>query len=181
MDYSRAKINAETLQKERASAKFNVREMIYLLEGGKEMAEVCSTRAFICTHPHVTIVQPTTALSYLCLLFCTLIPFQIKESMMREIERDPIFRTNDFYDLEVSESRERVMEKMRRALQYYQQDRDNQALIMLRAQLLGMLDPSLDTRLGVHVSTELKRITFVLNDLSHYSKSAVDWIVVHLL
>jgi acyl-CoA oxidase len=77
----------------------------------------------------------------------------MKESMMREIERDPIFRTNDFYDLECDASRERVMEKMRRALQYYQHDRDNQAAIMLRAQLLGMLDPSLDTRLGVHVQT----------------------------
>jgi len=112
-DYYHTKLNANTLQQERAAAKFNVREMIYLLEGGKEIAEM-------------------------------------KETMMREIERDPVFRTNDFYDLDRDALRERVMEKMRRALQYYQQDRDNQAAIMLRAQLLGMLDPSLDIRLGVH-------------------------------
>jgi hypothetical protein len=41
-DYCHTKLNTETLQKERAAARFNVREMIYLLEGGKEMAEVCS-------------------------------------------------------------------------------------------------------------------------------------------
>jgi hypothetical protein len=41
-DYCHTKLNAETLHKERAAAKFNVREMIYLLEGGKEMTEVCS-------------------------------------------------------------------------------------------------------------------------------------------
>jgi hypothetical protein len=39
-DYTRSKLNTSTMDSERANASFDVRELSYLLDGGKEMTEV---------------------------------------------------------------------------------------------------------------------------------------------
>lgn len=41
IDYNRSIVNQTTINNERMNPSFNVREMTYLLDGGKEITEVC--------------------------------------------------------------------------------------------------------------------------------------------
>ncbi len=45
------------------------------------------------------------------------------------------------------------MEKIGRALKYYAQEAGDREAIDMRSQLISLIDPSVDTRIGVHVST----------------------------
>lgn len=44
------------------------------------------------------------------------------------------------------------MEKIGRALKYYAQEAGDREAIDMRSQLISLIDPSVDTRIGVHVS-----------------------------
>jgi acyl-CoA oxidase len=75
---------------------------------------------------------------------------QMKNRFMRELERDPIFKTDDYYDNSRDQARERTMEKIVRALKYYAQEAGDREAIDMRSQLISLIDPSVDTRVGVH-------------------------------
>lgn len=88
------------MKAERAKAAFNIRDMTYLLDGGKSATEVRYKRATCSRCVRIETHQ----------LFCT---SQTRERMMLELERDLVFRMYDFHDLTKDELRERTMEKVR--------------------------------------------------------------------
>ncbi|KAG0179700.1 fatty-acyl coenzyme A oxidase [Apophysomyces sp. BC1021] len=65
----------KSMNDERAKAKFNIRELTYLLDGSQKVTE-------------------------------------LKEQIMLELERDPLFRMDDIHDISKAELRERTMEKV---------------------------------------------------------------------
>jgi hypothetical protein len=60
-DYTREKLNTTTMSAERAKAEFDVRELTYLLDGGKDMTEVLDLQSDVFTHLKKTGILRTTA------------------------------------------------------------------------------------------------------------------------
>ncbi|KAK9316325.1 acyl-CoA oxidase-domain-containing protein [Lipomyces starkeyi] len=72
----------------------------------------------------------------------------VKERMMIELERDPVFQNVDFYDLTKEQLRERTMSKIARLIHYITSEREE--ISHLRFSLVGLIDMGLLTRTGVH-------------------------------
>ncbi|KAK9469041.1 acyl-CoA oxidase-domain-containing protein [Lipomyces arxii] len=73
---------------------------------------------------------------------------ELKERIMLEIERDPVFQNVDYYDLTKDELRERTMEKITRLTHFVVSEREE--VSYLRFSLIGVVDMGLLTRTGVH-------------------------------
>ncbi|ORX61404.1 acyl-CoA oxidase [Hesseltinella vesiculosa] len=99
------------MNEERAKAKFNVRELTYLLDGDEKQT-------------------------------------LLKERIMEELERDPLFKMKDVHDLTKAQARERAIEKYRSMLHHLQNESvDN---FKKRMEIVSMVDPGFWTRFGVH-------------------------------
>ncbi|KAK9370976.1 acyl-CoA oxidase-domain-containing protein [Lipomyces kononenkoae] len=72
----------------------------------------------------------------------------VKERMMTELERDPVFQNVDFYDLTKEQLRERTMTRIARLIHYITSEREE--LSHLRFSLVGLIDMGLLTRTAVH-------------------------------
>ncbi|ORZ01098.1 acyl-CoA dehydrogenase/oxidase C-terminal [Syncephalastrum racemosum] len=99
------------MQEERAKAAFNVRDMTYLFDGGRQATE-------------------------------------LRERMMQEIERDPLFKMDDMHDLSKAELRERTMEKFRSMIHHLQNESVD--TFKKRMEVISLIDPGFWTRFGVH-------------------------------
>ncbi|KAI9031818.1 acyl-CoA dehydrogenase/oxidase C-terminal [Phycomyces nitens] len=100
-----------SMNEERAKAAFDIRELTYLLDGGKKVTE-------------------------------------LKERMMLELERDPLFKMHDIHDISKDELRERTMQKFSSLLHHLQNEPVDQ--FRKRMEVVSMLDPGFWTRFGVH-------------------------------
>ncbi|KAK9479871.1 acyl-CoA dehydrogenase/oxidase C-terminal [Lipomyces japonicus] len=89
----------------------------------------------------------------------------LKERIMREIERDPIFENIDYYDLTKEELRERTMQKISKLVHYITNKRE---VSMIRLSLVGVVDMGLLTRVG-QGAAELRNIIgcFCMIELVH--------------
>ncbi|KAG0190177.1 fatty-acyl coenzyme A oxidase [Apophysomyces sp. BC1034] len=94
----------KSMNDERAKAKFNIRELTYLLDGSQKVTE-------------------------------------LKEQIMLELERDPLFRMDDIHDISKAELRERTMEKV---------DFESVEQFKKRMEIVSLVDPGFWTRFGVH-------------------------------
>ncbi|KAI8073343.1 acyl-CoA dehydrogenase/oxidase C-terminal [Gongronella butleri] len=110
-EYALAVDPVRSMNIERSKAKFNVRELTYLLDGDEK----------------------TTLL---------------KERIMEDLERDPLFKMNDIHDLTKSEVRERTIEKYRSMLHHLQSESVEN--FKKRMEVVSMVDPGFWTRFGVH-------------------------------
>ncbi|KAJ3288912.1 fatty-acyl coenzyme A oxidase [Borealophlyctis nickersoniae] len=72
----------------------------------------------------------------------------LKERIMMELERDPVWKTNDQHDMGLAEIRERTMAKVRRIAHYIAHE--SLDTFKKRMELVSMLDPATWTRAGVH-------------------------------
>ncbi|KAK9247357.1 acyl-CoA oxidase-domain-containing protein [Lipomyces tetrasporus] len=72
----------------------------------------------------------------------------LKERIMTELERDPVFENIDFYDLTKEQLRERTMSRIARLIHYITSEREE--VSHLRLSLVGLMDMGLLTRTGVH-------------------------------
>ncbi|KAJ2084360.1 fatty-acyl coenzyme A oxidase [Coemansia sp. RSA 988] len=73
---------------------------------------------------------------------------ELKEYIMLELERDPLWRVNDNPNLTLAETRERSMKKIRRlADQAMSHPLEN---TMVRMSIISVVDPGFWTRFGVH-------------------------------
>jgi acyl-CoA oxidase len=72
----------------------------------------------------------------------------LKEKVMQELERDPLFKMDDVYDLSKFEIRERTMEKFRSMLYHLQNESVDQ--FKKRMEIVSLIDPGFWTRFGVH-------------------------------
>ncbi|KAG1055545.1 hypothetical protein G6F43_002500 [Rhizopus delemar] len=72
----------------------------------------------------------------------------LKEKVMQELERDPLFKMDDVYDLSKFEIRERTMEKFRSMLHHLQNESVDQ--FKKRMEIVSLIDPGFWTRFGVH-------------------------------
>lgn len=63
------------------------------------------------------------------------------------------------------------MEKIVRALKYYAQEAGDREAIDMRSQLISLIDPSVDTRIGVHVSNRTVRNYYILQLFQPVSNS----------
>ncbi|KAF7726815.1 fatty-acyl coenzyme A oxidase [Apophysomyces ossiformis] len=109
--YAEAVDPVKSMTEERARAKFNVRELTYLLDGGEKVT-------------------------------------QLREQIMLELERDPLFRMDDIHDITKAELRERTMEKFRSMLHHLQSESVEQ--FKKRMEIVSLVDPGFWTRFGVH-------------------------------
>ncbi|KAI8329509.1 acyl-CoA dehydrogenase/oxidase C-terminal [Chlamydoabsidia padenii] len=109
--YALAVDPVKSMDEERAKASFNIREMTWLLDGGKKSTD-------------------------------------LKERFMTELERDPLFKMDDFHDLTKSELRERTMEKFRSVLHHLQNESVD--IFKKRMEVISIVDPGFWTRFGVH-------------------------------
>ncbi|KAL1918951.1 uncharacterized protein VTP21DRAFT_2332 [Calcarisporiella thermophila] len=73
---------------------------------------------------------------------------EMRERMMLEFERDPIFRLYDVYDLTKDQIRERTMEKFRNMVNYL--SIESVENFQHRMELVSVIDPGFWTRFGVH-------------------------------
>ncbi|KAI8379209.1 acyl-CoA dehydrogenase/oxidase C-terminal [Radiomyces spectabilis] len=73
---------------------------------------------------------------------------ELKERMMLELERDPLFKMDDIHDISKSELRERTMEKFRSLLHHLQNESVD--TFRKRMEVVSMIDPGFWTRFGVH-------------------------------
>ncbi|KAF7728495.1 fatty-acyl coenzyme A oxidase [Apophysomyces ossiformis] len=73
---------------------------------------------------------------------------QLKERMMLELERDPLFKMDDIHDISKEELRERTMEKFRSLLHHLQNESVD--IFRKRMEVVSMIDPGFWTRFGVH-------------------------------
>ncbi|KAG0167918.1 fatty-acyl coenzyme A oxidase [Apophysomyces sp. BC1034] len=73
---------------------------------------------------------------------------QLKERMMLELERDPLFKMDDIHDISKDELRERTMEKFRSLLHHLQNESVD--VFRKRMEVVSMVDPGFWTRFGVH-------------------------------
>eukprot|EP00158_Paraphelidium_tribonemae_P007417 Partr_v1_DN28236_c0_g1_i5_m76008 putative Acyl-coenzyme A oxidase I len=74
---------------------------------------------------------------------------ELKESILREIERDPTFHMADIYDLTKEQWRERTMEKFKGFVHHL--SNEPMEVFRLRMELVSLVDPGFWTRIGVHV------------------------------
>lgn len=72
----------------------------------------------------------------------------IRERMMLQLERDPLFRLDDMHDLTKPQIRERTMEKFK-SLVYYLQNEPTD-IFRMRMEIISVIDPGFWTRFGVH-------------------------------
>ncbi|CEP17474.1 hypothetical protein [Parasitella parasitica] len=72
----------------------------------------------------------------------------LKEKIMQELERDPLFKMDDIHDISKSELRERTMEKFRSMLHYLQNE--SVETFKKRMEIVSLIDPGFWTRFGVH-------------------------------
>ncbi|KAG2185200.1 hypothetical protein INT44_001990 [Umbelopsis vinacea] len=72
----------------------------------------------------------------------------VRERMMLELERDQVFRMNDFHDLTKDQLRERTMEKFRSLLHHLTNESVN--TFRKRMEVVSLVDPGFWTRFGVH-------------------------------
>ncbi|ORZ09201.1 acyl-CoA dehydrogenase/oxidase C-terminal [Absidia repens] len=72
----------------------------------------------------------------------------LKEKFMMELERDPLFKMEDFHDLSKAELRERTMEKFRSIVHHLQNESVD--IFKKRMEVISMIDPGFWTRFGVH-------------------------------
>jgi acyl-CoA oxidase len=68
---------------------------------------------------------------------------------MSQVEQDPIFRSDDQWKLSLDETRARTFEKVTRAIELFLKD-GNEERAHSRAWVFEMLDPSVETVIGVH-------------------------------
>eukprot|EP00158_Paraphelidium_tribonemae_P007415 Partr_v1_DN28236_c0_g1_i1_m75991 putative Acyl-coenzyme A oxidase I len=73
---------------------------------------------------------------------------ELKESILREIERDPTFHMADIYDLTKEQWRERTMEKFKGFVHHL--SNEPMEVFRLRMELVSLVDPGFWTRIGVH-------------------------------
>jgi hypothetical protein len=64
--------------------------------------------------------------------------------------RDPVFRYDDSYEISRDEQRKRTLEKIRRSLLYFREEAGDQRKNHVRSGLFSLLEPSHETRMGVH-------------------------------
>ncbi|KAK7204075.1 acyl-coenzyme a oxidase 2 [Myxozyma melibiosi] len=72
----------------------------------------------------------------------------VRERLMSEIERDPLFQNIDAYDLNKEQLRERTMKKITRLVHYVVAEPEE--VTYQRLSLIGVVDMGLLTRTGVH-------------------------------
>ncbi|KAJ3174259.1 fatty-acyl coenzyme A oxidase [Geranomyces variabilis] len=72
----------------------------------------------------------------------------IREKIMLQLERDPVWAVSDSHDLTLQQIRERSMAKVRRAAHFVANE--SMALFKLRMELISVVDPGTWTRIGVH-------------------------------
>ncbi|TPX56083.1 acyl-CoA oxidase [Powellomyces hirtus] len=72
----------------------------------------------------------------------------VRERIMLQLERDPVWQVADHHDLTLQEIRERSMAKVRRAAHHV--GNESMGLFKLRMELISVLDPGTWTRIGVH-------------------------------
>ncbi|KAI9303104.1 acyl-CoA dehydrogenase/oxidase C-terminal [Cunninghamella echinulata] len=72
----------------------------------------------------------------------------LKEKFMMELERDPLFKMDDFHDLSKAELRARTMEKFRSLVHHLQNESID--TFRKRMEVISMIDPGFWTRFGVH-------------------------------
>ncbi|KAJ3300633.1 fatty-acyl coenzyme A oxidase, partial [Blyttiomyces sp. JEL0837] len=73
---------------------------------------------------------------------------QLREKITLQLERDPVFKIDDYHDLSFNEIRERTMQKVRRLAGYVSSEPI--AHFKLRMEILSYIDPQSWTRVGVH-------------------------------
>ncbi|KAJ1877436.1 fatty-acyl coenzyme A oxidase, partial [Coemansia sp. RSA 486] len=73
---------------------------------------------------------------------------ELKERIMLELERDPLWRVSDHPNLSLAETRERAMSKVRRLADLATSRPLNETL--LRMSIISVVDPGFWTRFGVH-------------------------------
>ncbi|KND02281.1 acyl-CoA oxidase [Spizellomyces punctatus DAOM BR117] len=73
---------------------------------------------------------------------------KLKERIMLQFERDPVWQVSDQHDLTLQEIRERSMAKVRRAA--YHVANEPMHVFKQRMELISVLDPGTWTRIGVH-------------------------------
>eukprot|EP00160_Parvularia_atlantis_P017138 Unigene5768_Nuclearia_a/m.17629 Unigene5768_Nuclearia_a/g.17629 ORF Unigene5768_Nuclearia_a/g.17629 Unigene5768_Nuclearia_a/m.17629 type:complete len:704 (-) Unigene5768_Nuclearia_a:44-2155(-) len=72
----------------------------------------------------------------------------VKEKIMLEIERDPVFNNEDRHDLTRPQARERTMAKVAGLIPHILSD--GEAISRVRFDVLSLVDPGFMTRIGVH-------------------------------
>ncbi|KAI7897396.1 acyl-CoA dehydrogenase/oxidase C-terminal [Mucor mucedo] len=72
----------------------------------------------------------------------------LKEKIMQELERDPLFKMDDIHDISKSELRERTMEKFSSMLHHLQNE--SVETFKKRMEIVSLVDPGFWTRFGVH-------------------------------
>ncbi|KAJ3013979.1 fatty-acyl coenzyme A oxidase [Thoreauomyces humboldtii] len=72
----------------------------------------------------------------------------IKEKIMLQLERDPVWQVSDQHDLTLEQIRERSMAKVRRAAHFV--GNESMGLFKQRMELISVVDPGTWTRIGVH-------------------------------
>jgi hypothetical protein len=65
-------------------------------------------------------------------------------------DRDPVFRYDDSREASRDQIRKRTLEKIFRSLLYFREDASDQKKNHIRSGLFSLLDPSHETRMGVH-------------------------------
>ncbi|KAI9271615.1 acyl-CoA dehydrogenase/oxidase C-terminal [Phascolomyces articulosus] len=75
-------------------------------------------------------------------------PSELRERMMQEIERDPLFAMHDIHDISKETLRERTMEKFRSMIHHLQNESVD--TFKKRMEVISLIDPGFWTRFGVH-------------------------------
>ncbi|KAJ2455419.1 fatty-acyl coenzyme A oxidase [Coemansia sp. RSA 2336] len=73
---------------------------------------------------------------------------ELKERIMLELERDPLWRVSDYPNLSLAETRERAMKKVRRLADLASSRPLEET--MVRMSIISVVDPGFWTRFGVH-------------------------------
>ncbi|KAJ2439221.1 fatty-acyl coenzyme A oxidase, partial [Coemansia sp. RSA 2424] len=73
---------------------------------------------------------------------------ELKERIMLELERDPLWRVSDHPNLSLAETRERAMSKIRRLADLATSRPLEET--MIRMSIISVVDPGFWTRFGVH-------------------------------
>eukprot|EP01121_Diplochlamys_sp_Union-15-3_P005599 TRINITY_DN1592_c0_g1_i1.p1 TRINITY_DN1592_c0_g1~~TRINITY_DN1592_c0_g1_i1.p1 ORF type:complete len:702 (-),score=118.60 TRINITY_DN1592_c0_g1_i1:21-2126(-) len=99
-----------------------------------------------------------------------------REIIMKELERDPVFTNDNYYDLTRPQLRLQAMRRYKRALEYYAKDGGNLELREARMILAGLHDASLDTKLGVHyfLFTPCIEVNGTDEQIEKFAKLALD-------
>ncbi|KAI9097159.1 acyl-CoA dehydrogenase/oxidase C-terminal [Phlyctochytrium arcticum] len=73
---------------------------------------------------------------------------RLKEGIMLQLERDPVWQVSDQHDLTLQQIREKTMARVRRAAHYV--TNEPTGVFKQRMELISVLDPGTWTRVGVH-------------------------------